>query len=155
MIRPSSICTVCCRAALLGDWLVIWIWNTIWSIQTLNKLFSLCFKRFKWHNIFNYTISLKLCLIFLILSIKWCQHRASRKEWYMWRFFFFVKNTVYPIILCSNPIVSCVHMYFILTCVNPLLSCVNFVLSLRCFFLKITLRVLYMFIWLCMFAFAS
>lgn len=67
------------------------------------------------------------------MSIKWCQHRASRKEWYMWRNYVFVKNTVYPILLCSNPIVSCVYMYFILTFVNPLLSWVNFVLSLRFF----------------------
>lgn len=137
MIVPSIFFVVCCRTVLLGDWLVVWIWNTIWSIQTLHRLFSLCFqlKRFKWHNIFNYTISLKLCLIFHILSIKWCQHRGNRKEWYIWRNYFFVKNTVYPILLCSNPIVSSVNMYFILTCVNPLLSCVNLLLTLRFFFL--------------------
>lgn len=108
---PSSICTVCCRAALLGDWLVIWIWNTIWSIQTLNKLFSLCFKRFKWHNIFNYTISLKLCLIFLILSIKWCQHRASRKEWYMWRNYF-LSRTPFTLSYCVA-----IRSYRVCTCI--------------------------------------
>lgn len=130
MIVPSIICVVCCQAALLGEWLVVWIWNTIWSIQTLHKLFSLCFKSFKWHNIFNYMISLELCLIFRILSIKWCQHRATRKHGTCDVIIFFV----YPILLCSNLIVSCVYMYFILTCVNPLLSCVNFVLSLPFFF---------------------
>lgn len=135
--------------------MVIWIWNTIWSIQTLNKLFSLCFKRFKWHNIFNYTISLKLCLIFLILSIKWCQHRASRKVWYMWRNYFLSRT---PFTLSYS---VAIRSYRVCTCIlySPalILSYRAWILSYHfvVFFNKITLRVLYMFIWLCMFAFAS